>query len=48
MPRPPAPPAERMHLRLDEAGHRQGVYAGSAAVSFSTSLILRWFFTTTI
>ena len=48
MPQPPAPPAELMNLRLDEAGHCNGMYAGSAAVSFSTSPILRWFFTTTI
>ncbi|MHB1527630.1 MAG: hypothetical protein ACYCZN_15395 [Candidatus Dormibacteria bacterium] len=48
MPRPPAPPAERMHLRLDEAGHWNGVYAGDAAISFSASPILRWFFTSAI
>jgi hypothetical protein len=48
MPRPPAPPAERTNLRLDEAGHRKGMCAGSAAVSFSTSPILRWFFTTAV
>jgi hypothetical protein len=48
MPQPPAPPVARMSFRLGGAGHWKGVYAGNAAISFSASPILRWFFTAAI
>ena len=37
-----------MGFRVDEAGHRNGVYLWDAAISFFASPILRWFFTSAI